>query len=201
MAETGLADLLQIMRDRNVGMRDRLNAGVSASRVSAVAHAGEAEPEAITFLRWVISFVGQEGDQFSPSFRREAAAALAFWQRRVARSALQYNVAGVDEKRRQWRSLVNGAIRLHLARIGKWPERKDVLMGPDEALELPAADPEVVLSALMLGSSNRQQRRRQKAIDERAAELWSGSETERAELLRPIARLAHERLQAFGLAD
>jgi hypothetical protein len=78
MAETGLTDLLVIMRDRKIGMRDRLNAAVSASRVSPLAMSGEAEPPAIAFLRWLLAYKAADGEQFSPSFRRESAAAIAF---------------------------------------------------------------------------------------------------------------------------
>jgi hypothetical protein len=189
-----ISELYLIMHDSGASERDRINSAVSASRVEPLTMPGEEPPPAVKWLRKMVA------DLSAPtSYRRECAAALAYWERRAKKVELTYNVADDIEKVRQWRSLVNGAIRLHLAQIGKWPERKDVLMGPDDLLEVPAANPEVVLSALLLGSSNRQQRRRQKAIDERATELWSGSETERAEVLRPIARLAQQRLQEFGI--
>jgi hypothetical protein len=191
-----ISELYLIMHDSGASERDRINSAVSASRVEPLTMPGEEPPPAVKWLRKMVD------DLSAPTgYRRECAAALAYWERRAKKVELAYNVADDTERRRQWRSLVNGAIRLHLAKIGKWPERKDVLMGPDDLLEVPAANPEVVLSAILLGSSNRAARRRQKAIDERATELWSGSEAERTELIRPVARLAHERLMAFGLAE
>jgi hypothetical protein len=200
MAKPALDDLYDIMRDPASGLRNRINAAIAASRVERLAMPGEAMPEAVLFLREIVG-TEHEGSRFRVEYRRECATALSYYERRVAKMALTFSVADVDERRRQWRSLVNGAIRFHLAKIGKWPERKDILFTAADALEVPAdaADPEVVLSGLLLGSSNRQQRRRQKAIDERATELWSGDESQRRELLRPIARLAAQRLQEFGL--
>jgi hypothetical protein len=99
------------------------------------------------------------------------------------------------------RGVINGSLRIHLGRHAHWPARKDVLFKAADELEAPASDPDLVLSALLLGGSNRQLgRRRQRAIDERVSAQWSGTEAERRELLRPLARLVHARLREFGLA-
>jgi hypothetical protein len=66
---------------------------------------------------------------------------------------------------------------------------------------LPARDLDLALSALLSGGNRQQSRRRRKAIDERVAAQWSGSEAERKKLLLPLAQLVHARLKEFGLAD
>lgn len=203
MAERALDDLLAIMRDQRVGMRDRINASISASRVSALTLPGESEPEAVVFLRWIIDFDGgQKGERFSPSFRREAAAALSFWQRRAAKMALTYEVPDQTERAAGWRKLINGAIRLHLSEHDLWPARRDILLTAAEEIVDVASlpDPERVLSALMLpAGGNRHARRRLKAIDERLADIFLGTEAERLALIKPLALLAEARLAEFGL--
>lgn len=202
MAKTGLTDLYQIMRDQTVGMRQRINAAVSASRVEALSMPDEAPPEAIVFLRHVIDAEFDNGARFSPQFRRESAAAVSYWERRCKKAELTFGVPDLDEKRRAWRALINGAIRLHLSKVGRWPQDSRVLLGPNDPFEVPAADPETTLSALLLGGHNRQERRRrQRSIDERTPGVWSGTQEERRELIRPLARLAHQRLAQFDLAD
>jgi hypothetical protein len=91
------------------------------------------------------------------------------------------------------------ARRIHLGKHGHWPRRKDVLFSAADTFELPPIDPDVALSAL-LGRARQRSRRRQRAIDQRVPGVWSGSEEERRELLRPVAQIVHQRLAQFGLA-
>jgi hypothetical protein len=201
MVERGLADLLTIMRDQQVKMRDRINAAVSASRVSALAMPGEPDPPALAFLRWVIDYK-RDGIQFPHSWRREAAAAISFWERKCKRAELLYQVPDQSEHRESWRRLINGALRYHLGRNDMWPGRKDILLAPGDDFQPPAGvDPETVFAALTLPAGNRQARRRQKAIDERMASVWNGTEEQRITLLKPLAVLMRQRLMEFGLAD
>jgi hypothetical protein len=104
-----IADLLEIMRDATATPRDRLNAAVSASRVERLQMPGETPPECVQYLRSIIDDVS-----VATNLRREAAAACAYYERRSKKAALLYNVADQDEKRRQWRGILNGCIRYHL---------------------------------------------------------------------------------------
>jgi hypothetical protein len=178
-----IANLLEIMRDTTATPRDRLNAAVSASRVEKLQMPGEAPPESMQCLRGII-----DDGSVATNLRREAAAACAYFERRSKKAAIAFNVADLDEKRRQWRKLVNGGIRVHLGKIGRWPADKRMPFSAVDEFELPACDPDLALSAL------------RKAIDERVPGTWSGSEAERRELLLPLARIIHQRLAQFGLA-
>jgi hypothetical protein len=142
------------------------------------------------FLKHVIDYE-HNGERYGPQFRRESAAALSYWERRCAKARLQYSVPDEGERRASWRRILNGALRIHLK---EHPRRNKVLFGPADTFELPSIDPDVALSALLLGSNSRQGRRRQKAIDERVAGVWSGTEAERKELLRPLSQIVHRRL-------
>jgi hypothetical protein len=193
--KSGLADLLAIMRDTDLAMRDRLSAGISASRVSSLAMGGEPEPEAVRFLRWITD----AGERFSAQWRREAAQALAYWERRVAKMAVTFDVADEAERREKWRRICNAGIRHHLWLHNRWPRDKHILLTASDAFEVPDIDPDAVLSALFVGAQNRHQRRRLKAIDERVTGTWSGSEAERVELLRVLAVAMHQRLEQFKL--
>jgi hypothetical protein len=187
--------LLAIMTNATASPRDRLNAAVAASRVEKLQMPGEPAPESVRFLRDIIA-----DDEAPTNLRLEAATACAYFERRSQKAALTFDVADVDEKRRQWRRLVNGGIRHHLAKHGRWPADKAALLGPDDAFDLPEVDPNLVLSALLLGGSNRHARRRQKAIDQPVTGVWSGSERERTELLKVLAQAMHQRLAEFKLA-
>ena len=111
---------------------------------------GEAEPPAIAFLRWLLAYKAADGEQFSPSFRRESAAAIAFWERKCRRAELQYSVADQDEIRASWRRIINGLLRRHLWAHNRWPRDKHVLYTEGELFELPPHDPELALSALLM---------------------------------------------------
>lgn len=198
---TAVDDLLAIMQDRTVSLRQRLNAAVSASRVERLQLPGEAPPESIKFLRWVVDYRGSHGEQLDPSFRREAAAATAYFERRSAKAALVFEIADEDERREHWRKLINSALRVHLSKAGQWPAGKHMLLDPSDEFAMPAIDPDVAHSALMTGDNRHQRRQRQKALDERLPGKWSGNETEPAEILRVIAAAAHQRLAQFDLAD
>jgi hypothetical protein len=201
MAKPALDDLYDIMRDGTAGIRNRLNAAISASRVERLAMPGEPEPPAVAFLRTIVA--GQHaGLMFRHDYRRESASALAYWERRCKRAELQYDVADADERRDSWCKLVNGGIRLHLGKIGRWPQDKHVLLTAADEIDVTGLpDPDLVLSALLIGGHNRHARRRLRAIDERVPAVWSGSENERNALLRSLAKLVHQRLKEFGMAD
>lgn len=56
MAETrAIHDLYAIMSDGTAGIRNRINAAVSASRVEPLAMPGESEPPVVVFLREVVA--------------------------------------------------------------------------------------------------------------------------------------------------
>jgi hypothetical protein len=196
MAETAIEDLYDIMRDPASGLRQRLNAAVSASRVERLAMPGETLPEAVMFLREIIG-TEHEGSRFRVEYRREAAAALAYYERRVKKAELQYKVADQDERLRQWRGVLNGCIRVHLGRRNLWPGRRDILFKPADPIELPPYDPELGLAALLYAGSRKAKRPR--AIDERSVPTIA-SDAQRIEILRSIAKVTHGRLKQFGLA-
>lgn len=199
MAEPALETLLDIVRDPASGLRNRLSAAVAASRVSTLAMPGEQPPEAVMYLREIVG-TEHEGSRFRVEFRREAATALSYYERRCKKAELQYVVPDQDEQKRQWRAVINGCLRIHLEKRGL-SRRKDVLIGTDDQIAMPAAiDPEVALSAVLLGGNRHERRRRQKAIDERVTGTWSGTEAERQEILRAIGQVMHHRLLQFGLA-
>jgi hypothetical protein len=160
---------------------------------------GESEPPAVVFLREVVA-CEYAGLMFRHDYRREAAAALAYWERRCRKAELLYSVSDQEERQRQWRSLINGGIRLALARTGRWPADKHILLGPDDPFELPAVDAEHALNSLLMPAASTRKTRRQRAIDERGLPPGVSSEAERLELLRPLAQLVHARLREFGLA-
>jgi hypothetical protein len=68
------------MNDGTVGIRNRLNAAVSASRVSPLSMPGESAPPAVVFLRSIVE-CEHAGLMFRYDYRREAAQALAYWGR------------------------------------------------------------------------------------------------------------------------
>ena len=160
---------------------------------------GESEPPAVVFLRSIVA-CEHAGLMFRYDYRREAAAALSYWERRCKKVELQYSVPDEAERRTSWRRILNGALRIHLGKHGRWPADKRVLFSAVDEFELPACDLDLALSALLSGGNRQQSRRRRKAIDERVAAQWSGSEAERKKLLLPLAQLVHARLKEFGLA-
>ena len=160
---------------------------------------GEAAPPAVVFLRSIVA-MEHAGLMLRFDLRREAAQAVAYWERRAKRAELQYEVPDQTERRESWRKLINSALRVHLSKHGCWPAGKDMLLQPGDEFEMPATDPEIAYSAMMLGGNRHQRRQRQKFLDERLPGKWTGDETERAELIRVIATAAHQRLLQFGLA-
>ena len=200
MAETALDDLLALTRDPKVSTRNKLSAAISASRVSPLVLPGEELPEAIKFLRYIIDFRARDGSQFSAGFRREAAAGLAYWQRRAQKMVIEYDVSDQAELRVKWTRIVNGALRFYLNQRGLWPRRKDVLFDRDDLFELPAGDPDRTLMALQHPVAVNRHEKRRRAVDDPGGPATIGSEAERLSIIRPIARLVLERLAKFGLA-
>ena len=194
---TAVADLLEIMGDRTVSLRQRLNAAVSASRVERLQLPGEAPPASIVFLRWIINFKGAGGVQLDPTFRREAAAATAYFERRSAKAALTYDIADLDTKRRQWRDLINGSLRRLMQR--GWGSA-EALIGPDDPFEMPVEDPERCQAALLQERGSTRTRRRLRAVDDPGTLPAIASEAERAALIRAIAKAAHRRLAEVSAA-
>ena len=157
---------------------------------------GEAPPEFVRYLRAIIDDVSA-----ATNFRREAAAACAYFERRSQKAALDFDVRDLDEKRQIWTRILNACLRYHLGRANAWPTRRDVLFRDGDEFEMPSGEPEQVLTALLQpAGSNRHARRRQRAIDDPGELPVIASEAERFALIRPIARLVHTRLKEFGLA-
>ena len=199
MAEPALETLLDIVRDPASGLRNRLSAAIAASRVERLAMPGEQAPEGVLFLREIVG-TEHEGSRFRVEYRLEAGRALSYYERRTRKAELQFEVPDQAERRESWRKLINSALRVHLSKHGYWPAGKDMLLQPGDEFEMPALDPEIAYSAMMLGGNRHQRRHRQKVLDERLPGKWTGDETERAELIRVIATAAHQRLLQFGLA-
>jgi hypothetical protein len=95
MAETAaILELYAIMRDHGARERDRLNSAISASRVEPLTLPGEQRPPGVEWLRKMVE------DLTAPTgYRREAASALAYWERRAAKMAVTYEVADADQRR------------------------------------------------------------------------------------------------------
>jgi hypothetical protein len=160
MAETRpIHDLDAIVNDGTAGLRNRLNAAIYASRVEKLAMPGETEPPAVVFVRSVVA-LEHAGTMFRYDYRRESAAALAYWERRCKKAELQYKVPDENERRASWRRILNGVLCAHL---GKHPRRNDVLFKVSDTFEMPPCSPEVALSAILLGANSPQRRRRQKS--------------------------------------
>jgi hypothetical protein len=190
-----LEDLYTLMNDLGVNIRTRLNAAISASRVEPLAQPGQPEPPGVEFLRNIISY--RQGKlAYRAEWRRMAGAALAYWERRAAKAALKFNVADHQEQRAEWHRILNGSIRRHLWAHHRWPQDKAALIGPDEAFEMPAHEPELGLSALLLPGERHNSRRRQTAIDEPEAPHIK-SQAHRRDILRDIAVVVQRRLAEF----
>jgi hypothetical protein len=197
--QRGLDDLLSIMRDQSVKARDRLNAAVSASRVSALAMPGDEAPEAVKYLRYIIDYM-KDGIQFPAAWRREAASAVSYYERRAAKNALQFQVTDTAEQNREWRALLNGVLRRHLWHAKRWPRDRAVLFAVDEALPAMPCDPSLALTALMLPFDRHSRRARRKGLDEPDMVAIT-SEEQRRDILRAIARCMHRRLSEFADGD
>jgi len=190
---TAVDDLLELMRDKTLSLRQRLNAAVSASRVERLQLPGEAPPESIKFLRWILDFRGQGGAQLDPAFRREAAAATAYYERRSKKNALQYDVVDLEERRRQWVRILNACLRHHLRQRGR-PLRQEMLFALADEFAAPPCEPERALIVLLQPAGGQQRsHRRLRAIDDPGLPA-TATEAERHEIVRAIAGILQRRL-------
>jgi hypothetical protein len=190
-----LDQLYELMRDPAVGMRVRIMAAISASRVEPTELPGGEPPPAVAFLRNIMT-MRHAGQPYSAAWRSKAGAALSYYERRTAIVALKFQVEDDSERRASWRRLINGLLRRELWAQGRWPQDKAALLGAEEQIEFPACSPETALTALLLPAEGRAQRRRKKALDEPAAPTIA-DEGERREILRSIALLMQRRLEAL----
>ena len=181
-----IANLLAIMRDEAEEVRDRLNAAISASRVEKLQLPGEEPPESVAYLRILVDDVDQP-----TRFRREAAAALAYFERRSAKAALTFEVADTSEQRRQWTTIANAALRYRLTTSSTWPENRDTLGEADE----PPANPDLTVAAMLM-PARRQTARKRKALDDPGGTPAITSERDRRTAIMPLARICHERMAA-----
>ena len=117
-----IENLLEIMRDEDAPQRDRINAAISASRVEKLQLPGEEPPESVAYLRSLIDDI-----DVATHFRREAAAACAYFERRSAKAALTFQVADLTEQQRQWTTIANAALRYRLTASNAWPEGRHIL--------------------------------------------------------------------------
>ena len=193
MPEAAIDTLLELMADRTLSLRQRLNAAVSASRVERLQLPGEAPPASIVFLRWVLDFRGQGGAQFDPSFRRESAAALAYFERRSKKHALQFDIVDLTERHKQWVRILNACLRYHLRQRGQ-PLRQDMLFRNDDEFAAPPCEPERAMAVLLLPADGQQRsQRRLRSIDDPGLPA-NVSETERLQIVRAIALILQRRL-------
>ena len=96
MAETALEDLYDIMRDPASRLRNRLNAAVAASRIVKVVMPSEPLPECVQFLDEIIG-TEHGGSRFKVEYRREAATAKGYYEKRVNAAVLKLGIPEVAE--------------------------------------------------------------------------------------------------------
>ena len=184
-----IANLLQIMRDDSASPRDRINAAVSASRVQKLQLPGEEPPESVAYLRSLLDDI-----DVATNLRREAAAAVAYFERRSAKAALNFEVADASEQQRQWVTVINACIRYELTtRPGSnrsWPEDRELLRQGD--VPTPATATEPTVAAILLPVSRLAGRRRTKHIDDPGGMPIFASERERKAAIQPAARACAE---------
>jgi hypothetical protein len=195
--DKALGDLYDLMNDQSIKLQERIYAARSASRIEPLGLIGD-EPPAVVFLRKIIS-TRIDGKPFSAVFRHQAAAALAYWERRAKQAALKFEVADNTQRITAWRRLINGCIRFHLAQHNRWPQDKHLMIGSDEHFEMPPYDPELALNALLLIPAS-QTKNRRKAIDQPDAPRIT-SDLQRLEILTAIAETMHSRLNATAEAN
>jgi hypothetical protein len=186
--KSAIAELYAIMLDTSLEFRHRHNASVSASRVEPLAlEPGTPEPPAVTFLRATLN----PDNNHPPQFRREAGAALAYFERRHAKASLKFNVDNSSETRTAWSRILNAAIRAHLWKHHRWPADKHLLITPNQITNLPAYPPETALSAILSPQTRKPARR--KALDQPDSPTVTSPE-QRQEILRFIAQTIHAHL-------
>jgi hypothetical protein len=190
--DKALGDLYDLMNDQSIKLQERIYAARSASRIEPLGLVGD-EPPAVVFLRNIIAYRAH-GKPYSAVFRHQAAAALAYWERRAKQAALKFDVADNTQRTTAWRRILNGCLRFHLAQNGRWPQQQHLLIGSDEPLDPPPYDPELALNALLL-TPNSQTKTRRKAIDQPDAPHIT-SDKQRSAILTAIAETMHSRLSA-----
>lgn len=173
-----IANLLDIMRDTTASPRDRINAAVSASRVEKLQLPGDEPPESIAYLRSLL-----DNPTVATNFRREAAAACAYFERRSAKAALTFEVAETSEQRAQWDAIARAAMRARLSTSRAWPECRDLL--PSDRSETPAGNPDQAIAALLTTARQTGQRKR-RAIDDPGSPIIT-SERERRAAIKAVA--------------
>jgi hypothetical protein len=181
-----IANLLEIMRDESASPRDRINAAVSASRVEKLQLPGEEPPESIAYLRAIISDI-----DVATNFRREAAAACAYFERRSKKAALTFEVADLTEQQRQWANIANACLRYQLSLSGDWPQNRNLLQ---QDAPTPPTNPEVTIAALLMPVTRaRSASRKRRTVDDPGGTPILNSERERRDAIRPIAKLCAAR--------
>jgi len=188
--EGALEQLYELMRDQHVNMRVRLNSAVSASRVEPLTMPGEEPTPAVAFLRNIIH-VSHHGTRYNPEWRRQAGAALAYYERRAKKAELQYEVPDQDQRRAGWKRNLDSLLRQRLQADGKWPGSRAALAQP---FAIPNADPELAVSALLM-SAEQGTKPRQKAIDQPIGERIT-NRGQRVLVLRDVAVCLRERMAA-----
>lgn len=182
-----IEQLYELMRDQSVNMRVRLNSAVSASRVEPLAMPGEDPPPAVAFLRNIIH-ASLHGTRYNPEWRRQAGAALAYYERRAKKAELMYQVPDQDERNAAWKRNLDSISRQQLWGAGKWPDHSDLLRRP---YTTPACDPELAITAMLIPAE--QKHRRRKAIDQPVNERVASS-AHRLQILRSVAKCLQDRM-------
>jgi hypothetical protein len=188
-----LDSLYALMRDPTLSTRVRLTSAISASRVEPLEGPGTQPPPGVAYLRAFLAYRFQ-GKAYRAEWRREAAGALSYYERRSHINALKFQTPDDAEHRAQWRRILNGLIRRHLSAHAQWPQRKAILIGPAETFAYPPHHPELALAALMLPADHHARKARKRSLDQPDAPQIA-DETERLEVLAAIAQVMHRRLE------
>jgi hypothetical protein len=176
-----ILNLLDIMRDESASPRDRINAAVSASRVEKLQLPGDEPPESIAYLRSLLD------DQDVPTnFRREAAAACAYFERRSAKAALTFEVADTSEQRKQWAVIAKAALRARLSTTSAWPDHRHLLRSTEQIHQPPTSSPELAIAAMLTAAHSQASQRKRRAIDDPGGPTIN-SERERRLAIRALA--------------
>jgi hypothetical protein len=184
-----LEQLHELMRDQSVTMRVRLNSAISASRVEPLAMPGEETTPAVAFLRNILT-LRHHGKPYQATWRKEAAAALAYYERRARKAELQYEVPDQAERSAAWKRNLDSLLRQYLWTEGRWPHDKAALHG--DAWHALAADPELALAAILVPAEQRR-KTRQKAIDQPIAQHIN-TDGQRQDILRHVANSLYQRI-------
>lgn len=190
--QNALNDLYQLMRDQSISTRARIDAAVSASRVEPATQPHEQPPPAVQFLRNAITF-RHNGKPYQAELRRKAGSALAFWERRAAVAAMKFSVADNTEITNAWRRTLNGLIRHHLWKDGRWPADKHLLIDPDDSsFDRPPHDPKLALDAILV--PGQRQHAKRKAFDQ-PDQPHITSEEQREQILADLAKSLQTHLE------